>query len=417
VTGSRRSSNELKEENHVHSDDDRSRQEARSRLTRRQALVKAGWGVGGLALPGVLAACGQSSSSAGGGAAAPGGVSLSVPKANLARARGVPKFVPPGPPFDASSAAGKTLYYHSITFDAEIIHTMYAGVTEAAELVGCKVAKYDAKGRPDLMIAGLEQAIAQRVDCILLESINNKLVDRQLKAVKDAGIKLVYINELYEAGPGRTEPDALVAFDYVGGSTLAADWVLADSGGRGINAAIFRADSERHRQQEKAIRERLTKYGAGDVKIRTEEVPFADFATRWPVLTRSVMTSDPNINYIFPVIDGISLYVVPALHQAGAAERVKIATFNGTESVLKMLAAGDVIAADTGGAQKWEGWLDVDRALRVLTGNRVEPGEAKPPNRLFDKNNINTIDLGAPEEKWYDTQAAKDGFKKLWGVA
>jgi ribose transport system substrate-binding protein len=395
--------------------DDRSRQEVQSRLTRRDVLVKAGLGVGSLAtLPGVLAACGQSG---GGGGVAARGASLSVPKANLASASRVPKFVPPGPAFDASSAAGKTLFYHSITFDADIIHTMYAGVTEAAKLVGCKVAMYDAKGRPDLMIAGLQQAISQRVDCILLESVPNTLVDRQLKAVKDAGIKLVYMNELYQPGPGRTKPDALVAYDYVGGSTLAADWVLADSGGRGIDAAIFRADSPRHRQQEKAIRDRLTKYGTGDVRIRTEEVPFADFTTQWPVLTRSVMTNDPQINYIFPVIDGISLYVVPALQQAGAAHRVKIATYNGTQSVLQMLKGGNVIAADTGGAQKWEGWLDVDRALRVLTGNPVASGEAKPPNRLFDKQDLGTIDVGQPEETWYDTQAAKDGFKKLWGVA
>jgi ribose transport system substrate-binding protein len=407
-----------RKENDVHPDDDRSREEVRSRLTRRQALARAGLGVSSLALPGVLAACGSSSSGGAGGAApAATGASLTVPKANLAQARGVPKFVPPGPAFDASKAAGKTLFYHSITFGVEIIHTLYAGVTEAAQATGLKVVKYDAKGRPDLMVAGIEQAISQKVDCILLESINNKLIDRQMKALKAAGIKMVYINELYEPAPGRTAPDALVAFDYVGGSTLAADWVLADSGGSGINAAIFRADSERHRQQEKAIRDRLTKYGANDVKIRTEEVPFADFATRWPVLTRSVMTDDPKINYIFPVIDGISLYVVPALQQAGAADRVKIATFNGTESVLKLLAAGNVIGADTGGAQKWEGWLDVDRALRVLTGNPVKAGESKPPNRLFDKEDIGTINLKSPEEEWYDTQSAKDGFKKLWGVA
>jgi ribose transport system substrate-binding protein len=400
----------------MHPDHDQSL-EGRSSLTRRQALLRAGLGVSSLALPGVLAACGQNGSVGSAAKVAATGASLSVPKANLAQARSVPKFVPPGPAFDASAAAGKTIYYHSITFGVEIIHTLFAGVTEAANAAGLKVVKYDAKGRPDLMVAGLEQAISQKVDCVLVESINNKLIDRQLKAVQDAGIKIVFINELYEPGPGRIVPDALVAFDYVGGSTLAADWVLADSGGAGINAAIFRADSERHRTQEKAIRERLTKYGAGDVKIRTEEVPYADFATRWPVLTRSVMTDDPKINYIFPVIDGISLYVVPALQQAGAADRVKIATFNGTESVLKLLAAGNVIAADTGGAQKWEGWLDVDRALRVLTGNRVDSGESRPPNRLFDAQDIKSIDLKAPEQEWYDTQAAKDGFKKLWGVA
>lgn len=405
---------DTKEED-VRSSEGQRRIEAPS-LTRRQALAKGAVGAGALTVPALVSACGGSSGEAGTTAATTSSVDLSVPKANLAKASGVPRFVAPGPAFDASGAAGKLLFYHSITFGVEIIHTLYAGVSEAAKAAGCKVDMFDAKGRPDLIVAGIQQAIDRKVDCLLLESVNNKLVDRQLRQVKAAGIPVVYINELYEPGPGLYEPDALVAFDYVGGSTLAADWVLADSGGKGINAAIFRADSERHRQQERAIRDRLARYGV-DPKLRTEEVPFADFATRWPVLTRSVMTDDPDINYIFPVIDGISVYVVPALQQAGAADHVKIATYNGTQSVLQELKAGNVIGADTGGAQTWEGWLDVDRALRLLTGNDVPPGEAKPPNRLFDGDNIDSIDLGAPEQEWYDTQAAKDGFKQLWGVA
>jgi ABC-type sugar transport system substrate-binding protein len=251
-------------------------------------------------------------------------------------------------------------------------------------------------------------------------------VDPQLKAVKDAGIPLVYINELFQPGSGRTNPDAIVSFDYVGGSTLAADWALVDANGGDINAAIFRADSERHKQQEAAIRQRLQKFATGNLKIQTRVVPFSDFSTGWGTVTQNVMTSEPKTNYIFPVIDGICVYVVPALHQANAANRVKIATYNGTASVLDLIKSNDVVKADTGGAQAWEGWLDMDRALRLMTGNKIDPSpvnadgtinEAKSPNRLFDTSNISQFDVHGVEATFYQTDNAVNGFKKLWGVA
>ena len=395
------------------------------RLTRRDLLTRGAALAGGLTmLSPLIAACGignntQSTKGSGSG-------SLADSIANLTKSRGAPAFVAPGPPFNARAAAGKRVLYLSIIFDIEIVHTLYSGVAAAAQAVGVHTDTFDGKGRTDLYVQGLNMAIAQKYDCILLESISNTLVDPQLKAVKAAGIPLVYINELFQPQNNATVPDALVAFDYVGGSTLAADWVLVDANGKDINAAIFRADSQRHITQEMAIRNRLQKYATGNLNIQTKVVPFSDLSTGWGPVTQNLMTASPKTNYIFPVIDGISVYVVPALHQANAADRVKIATYNGTASVLQQIKAKDVVAADTGGAQAWEGWVDMDRALRLLTGNKIDPAplnpdgsinEAKSPNRLFDSTNINQFDLNGPEAAFYDTQNAVNGFKQLWGVA
>jgi ribose transport system substrate-binding protein len=394
-------------------------------MTRREALARGAAAAGGVTmLSPLVAACGIGSSSQGSQGSGTG--SLAEPMANLAKSRAVPEFVAPGPPFNARAAAGKKVLYLSIIFDIEIVHTLFSGVTAAADSVGVHVDSFDGKGRTDLYVQGLEMAIARKYDCILFESIVNTLVDPQLKAVKDAGIPLVYLNELFQPGPGRTVPDALVAFDYVGGSTLAADWALVDAKGGDINAAIFRADSQRHITQEMAIRQRLQKYATGKLKIQTRVVPFSELSSGWGTVTQNVMTSEPKTNYIFPVIDGICVYVVPALHQANAADRVKIATFNGTASVLELIKAKDVVGADTGGAQAWEGWLDMDRALRLMTGNKIDPpplnpdgsiNEAKSPNRLFDATNISQFDLKGPEAAFYHTENAVNGFKKLWGVA
>src|SRR6185503_9076359 len=72
---------------------------------------------------------------------------LAVPRANLAAYRQIPTFVPPGPAFDISSAKGKHLFYHSITFGVQIVHTLYDGVKEGAAAAGLHTSFYDAKGR------------------------------------------------------------------------------------------------------------------------------------------------------------------------------------------------------------------------------------------------------------------------------
>ena len=56
-------------------------------------------------------------------------------------------------------------------------------------------------------------------------------------------------------------------------------------------------------------------------------------------------------------------------------------------------------------------------ALRALTGE--EPAKnAGAPLRQFDESNIGSIDTKAAQQgaEWYDTEAATEQYKKLWGL-
>ena len=328
----------------------------------------------------------------------------------------MPAFAKPGPAFDTSSVRGKRIFYHAITFNVQIVQELFNGVKEAAESVGMSAVSFDAKGDPSLYAAGFEQAINQKVDCILLESIPNGLVAGPMKRAQDAGIKVVMINEVREEGANIPQPDGYVAFDYVGGALLNADWILVDAKGRDISLVVFHAESIQHRNMAAAIKKRIEDNCAGSCNVRLEQVNFADFATRLPTLTQSLITSDPKINYMIPVIDGMTLNILPGIRQANAMDRVKVASYNATPSVMRLLEKGEVVVTDVGGPHAWEGWLDVDIALRTLTGQPV-PKEVNPPNRLFDAANVGSIEITGSEADWYDTEKAKEGFRKLWGVA
>jgi ribose transport system substrate-binding protein len=386
-------------------------------LTRRQLLRTGLYTAGGLAVGGgLLTACSPAKSGpAHASATGPLGPAIQQAEARLEAARAVPTFTAPGPAFDTSSVRGKKLFYLAITFNVQIVQDLFNGVKEAASTVGMSAVAFDAKGDPSLYTAGFDQAINQKVDCVILESIANGLVSGPMKRAQDAGIKVVMINEVRQSGPNIPRPDGYVAFDYVGGALLDADWVLADSGGRDINLVVFHAESEQHMNMANAIKQRIEASCVGTCKVKLAQVNYADFATRLPSLTQSLVTSDPKINYMIPVIDGMTLNIIPGLRQANAMGRVKIASYNGTQSVMKMLKANQGVGADAGGPHAWEGWLDVDIALRVLTGQHV-PDVVKPPNRLFDAQNIGSINIDDSEATWYNTDAVKQQFRTLWGV-
>jgi ribose transport system substrate-binding protein len=387
-------------------------------LTRRQLLRAGLYTAGGLAVGGgLLAGCSAGvSGSAKASTNGPVAASIQQAKSRLEAARAVPTFIAPGPAFDTSSVKGKKLFYLAITFNVQIVQDLYNGVKEGASAVGMSAVPFDAKGDPSLYIAGFEQAINQNVDCVILESIANGLVSGPMKRAQDAGIKVIMINEVRQSGPNIPRPDGYVAFDYVGGALLDADWVLVDSGGRDINLVVFHAESEQHMNMANAIKKRIEDNCTGTCKVKLEQVNYADFATRLPGLTQSLVTSDPKINYMIPVIDGMTLNILPGLRQANAMSRVKIASYNGTQSVMNLLKTKQAVGADAGGPHAWEGWLDVDTALRVMTGHPV-PDVVRPPNRLFDAQNVGSINIDGSEATWYDTDRVKQQFRTLWGVA
>jgi ribose transport system substrate-binding protein len=217
-------------------------------------------------------------------------------------------------------------------------------------------------------------------------------------------------------GPAIKEIDGAASLDYVGAAKYEADWVLADSNGQ-ANAAVFKLpNAPAHDDMVQMIQDRFAAFGASAKVSRVETVAVQDWGTRLPVLTRSILTSDPTVNYLIPLVDFPSQFIVPAVNEAGLAGKVKISTFNGTPAILHLLKDGNVVGADIGGANIWESWSYVDLALRVLTGM---PSVREPiPLRVFDSTNIDSINIDADTgELWYDTQQAKDGFMKLWGLA
>src|SRR5690606_9693418 len=127
---------------------------------------------------------------------------------------------------------------------------------------------------------------------------------------------------------------------------------------------------------------------------------------------QSSLTADPKLNWVIPLFDSMSQFVTAGITSTGRT-KVRVATFNGTPSVLKMIQDGDILAMDAGESPDWLGHANMDQAFRLMSG--MDPVEQNTPMRLFDDENVD--ESGTPPElgKGYGDEYVA-GYQKLWGL-
>jgi ribose transport system substrate-binding protein len=149
-------------------------------------------------------------------------------------------------------------------------------------------------------------------------------------------------------------------------------------------------------------------------RLRFIDVPIPQWADRLQTEVSSALVADPGLDYIVPIYDSMSQYVVPAILAAGAAERVKIATFNGTPFVLGMLQEDDIVEMDVGENLAWVGWATMDQAFRLIAGE--DPARSEhTPLRVFDDGNVDEAGTPPRLDTGYGS-AFVAGYKRVWGV-
>ncbi|HZE05275.1 MAG TPA: hypothetical protein VE127_08635, partial [Solirubrobacteraceae bacterium] len=148
-----------------------------------------------------------------------------------------------------------------------------------------------------------------------------------------------------------------------------------------------------------------------------QNVLIPNWPTQLPTTTRSLLTANPNLKYMLPLYDGMTIYMVPAINGILAAKNsVKVASFNATPVVMQNeLAKPSPLAADVGGPNQWYGVALADQTLRVLAGQPPVASE-NVPLRLFTRDNISSIDVHKDEATWYGSVNPICEYHKLWGL-
>jgi ribose transport system substrate-binding protein len=382
----------------------------------------------------LLAACGSSSSSSStsepsGSAESPAeGSSTTVSEGGSADVSGAEKAVAalegavpwkaPGPPIEnVASLKGKRLFYIAngleIPYNAELVEA----VEEAAKVVGFEVEVGDAKGSVSEAARLMDQAIGQKFDVIVDEAQTVAQLTAPLKSAKEAGIPVIMSFQSDPRQPTAAEKEAGMSAQlsecYSCAGKALANYVVADSGGE-ADVVLFSVPEQSVANTEQEGFETELEAKCPACKLKVVALPIAQWQTDGESATSSALKSDPDVNYLFPLYDGVETYMEPAIIASPHHEEIKVVSLNASQGQMEKLAAGETVAAEAGFSIKWTGFATVDQALRLLAG--MEPvADSNIGMRMFTPKNIGEIELEGDEATWYGIDV-QPKFEQLWGI-
>jgi ribose transport system substrate-binding protein len=334
--------------------------------------------------------------------------------------KGIPKFVPPGPGFDAArKVRRKTIFEIPITSEVPFVAAVERGMREAAAEVGAKLVVFPNQGQPTQWAQGISSAISQRADAITLLAQDPALLAPQIAQAEKAGIPVIVLRTTGEGerceadSNGKVYGTTCVPGPFEKAGRLEADWVIQVTKGMADALVITSNDARSTTPLMRGLRDEFRRRCPA-CKLTAVDVPIPEWAARIRSEVQSALVRDPKIDYVIPIYDSMSQFAVPAIRAAHAGGRVRIAAFNGTPFVLKLMQDEDIVAMDVGENLSWLGWAAMDQAFRVIAGEPPVKSE-HTPLRVFDDGDVGEAGRPPRVDAGYGN-AYVDGYKKLWRV-
>ena len=364
-------------------------------------------------IPGMIASATFAAAVAGLVAGAQAQTKLDEAKALVASARELPTFTAPGPAFDAKACmADKKVYVIPLTAENPFNVEIAKAQKEAAAAVGFDITVSENQLNVDQWVQAVNSAIAGGYDAIDIQGgVPPEALGPQLDEARKAGIKIM-ATHLYDV---TQTPSPLIdgnfAMNYTRAGQLMAAWAMEKTEGK-VNAVIIGSDEIVPTSAfVKAIQDYFTE-NCPDCKFKYVNVPVVEWGSQIQPEVQSALVADPGINYILPIYDSMSGFVLPALSLSNRND-VRIVSYNGTPFILDMIREGDQMEMDVGESLAWVGWAAIDGTMRELCGHG-DVNELNTPLYIFDDSNVKDAGVPATYGGYGDGHVA--GFKKLWGL-
>jgi ribose transport system substrate-binding protein len=339
----------------------------------------------------VLAGCGGSGGSSPSTSAS--SAHIGYARAQIAKASAVATFKAPVAGFNASSARGKTVFVIPYTSAVPFLNAINDSLVAVGKQYGVKVTIYRNQGRSSEWVQAMNQAIAQKASAIILGAPPEQL-GPQLKQARTAGIPVDVLHLYDRVMPVPRDVTSTVFAPFTQAARLMADWVITDTNGK-ADAVIITDSSVPPSKYIVSAMQAEFRAHCPSCKTTVVDVPAADWATKMQSATQSALLANPGVNYVLPIYDSASQFVIPGIRVAGRSGKVKIATYNGTPFVLENIRTKNTVAMDVGESQAWIAHANMDQVLRMITGHKPLP-DAQTPIRVFNQSNI--ADAGNPPD-------------------
>ncbi len=237
----------------------------------------------------------------------------------------MPVFAPPGEPFDAKACmADKKVLSIPISMTIPFNVELQKAMASAAEEVGFTYTTWDNQLKLDQWVQGISQAISQKYDVVdLAGGLNPEVLGPQLAEARSAGLKISTTHFYDVTQPAVESVDYSGKVDFTGAGKLLAAWAYVQTEGKPNVLIIGSSDVLPSIPFVQSIQDQL-KALCPDCKQTHLDVPVSEWATKIQSGTQSALLADPSINYILPIYDSMSQFVVPALRITGSEARSRL---------------------------------------------------------------------------------------------
>jgi ribose transport system substrate-binding protein len=333
---------------------------ANVRRAGRRAVLTSGLVAAALALAACSSSAGSSGSSSGGTPAGSSGATSSgvaLAKQAVTQMEQPPTWQGPTATVNVASAKGKVADLINLTEEIPALHEWAAVAQAQLTKLGVKANICDAKGTPEGITSCLTQDIAARPAVIVAMALDTDFIHSYIAKATAAGIKVITAQTGTPGIPQGTGAVAEVTFNYPEVGKMLGTWFASSSGCKGYPQIITSTSSRQPSAAEVAgIQAAVKQYCPSSAALSVQNVLIPDWPTGLPTVTRSVLTSNATLEYLLPLYDGMTIYMVPAIKQMHLSHPVQVGSFNATPVVMQNeLAKESPLSADVGGPNDWYG--------------------------------------------------------------
>jgi len=333
----------------------------------------------------------------------------------VAQYTALPKFISPGPSFDAKKLAGKTIFSIPSSSANLFVNTTDKAMQQLAQSAGLKYQTWTNQGQTSQYVQGMTTAISRKVNIIdLLDGTDPRLIAPQIAQAKSAGIPVVDAHDLDLTQKPYPNLAALVDMNAVLAGKIVAASVIAQTKG---NADVLIITSNNYSNSQ-PVASGLKQEFAADCpkcKLSYANVNGVDWATKIQPTVQSAISRDTKLNYVVPVFDSMLEYVVPAVRTANAVGRVHAGSYNGTPAILNLIRTSNIVTVDVGENPADIAAAALDQCMRVLLHMKPSPDEHLVL-RAFTAANVSQA--GTPPKVGVGYGSAwLAGYKHTWGLS
>lgn len=359
----------------------------------------------------------SSSASGGGSSAVQTSSATGGPESELAKYEKTAP-LPKMDSIDVSKLAGKRIEVIDCAPGAAPPVQVTAGAAEAAKVAGLDVRVTTASQTNNVTedVQIFKQAL-QRKPAAIITACVSAFLKSGIADAKKAGIPVVVTSDM--------EPDPSLpgqgagpnAYAVAGQSQTQSGYLLglwiASHGPSNAKVGFIRTDdivsSASILEGYKAA---LAKYCPSCSTVYTN-VSVAQWTSQLQTAAAAFLSANQDLDYLIPVLDGQTPYLVPALRAAGRIGKVHVLTTQGTVGAALGYVQSGTFDLDVGIAENEVGWQAVDQAMRGMLGLTPEPMPALQPV-LVSTASLQGVDSKSQDAVYGTTY--KSEFRALWGL-